>query len=341
MLDIISRIRYFIQMDKKMTVQQALELIKDDLKNVEDALQTRIDTSVPLIKEVIDYLLSGGGKRLRPAFLCLAAKMCGYTGNKTADIAAVIEFIHTATLLHDDIVDGAKFRRNKPSANVVYGNDIVVLCGDFLYSRAYTLLTEHGDKTIQRIISQAALIMSEGEVIQLLKTSDTNIDMDEYLQIIRRKTAVLFSAACVVGARLAKVNDKKVKAINDFGHNLGLAFQMTDDILDYLGNPENMGKKNGTDLLEGKLTLPVLILLSICGENEKSQIKEIFTKHQRNEQDLAIIIDLMNKYSVKKKADEIVDGYIEKSLSNLEVFGDNPYKDGLKALAIALVGRDK
>lgn len=328
-------------MDKEITVSQALELIKDDLKNVEDALKSHIDTSVPLIKEVVSYLLSGGGKRLRPAFLCLAARMCGYTGKKTAHIATVIEYIHTATLLHDDIVDGAKFRRNKPSANVVYGNDIVVLCGDFLYSRAYTLLTEHADKKIQQVISKAALIMSEGEVIQLLKTSDVNIEMDEYLQIIRRKTAVLFSAACVTGARLAKSSDKKIHAIHDFGHFLGLAFQMTDDILDYLGDPESMGKKNGTDLLEGKLTLPIIVLLNLCEEKQKIEIKEIFKKDQRDEKDLEYIIKLMAQYDIKRKSEAVVDGYIEKSLTSLEVFGDNKYKSGLKAMAMALIGRDK
>lgn len=341
MLDIIERISYFIEMDRKMTALEALDLIKDDLKNVESALIRNIDTKVPLISEVVTYILSGGGKRLRPAFLCLAAKMCGYDGEKCSDISTVIEYIHTATLLHDDIVDGAKYRRNKPSANIKYGNDIAVLCGDFLYSRAYTILTEHGDKNIQRIISQAALIMSEGEVTQLLKMSDVNTTMDEYLQIIRRKTAVLFSAACVAGARLAGMDDEKSKKIHDFGHYLGLAFQMTDDILDYTGNSANMGKNPGTDLYEGKLTLPLLILLRKCNADEKNEISHIFAKNKRDENDLANIINLLTKYDIKTHAEKVVDGYIELSLANLSNFPENKYKEGLKAIAESLIGREK
>lgn len=341
MLDIISRISYFTRMDRKMTAHEALDLIKDELKNVESALIANIDTKVSLITEVVTYILSGGGKRLRPAFLCLAAKMCGYKGDKCPDISAVIEYIHTATLLHDDIVDGAKYRRNKPSANVRYGNDIAVLCGDFLYSRAYTILTEHGDKNVQRIISQAALIMSEGEVTQLLKTSDVSITMDEYLQIIRRKTAVLFSAACVAGARLAGMSDEKSKTLHDFGHYLGLAFQMTDDILDYTGNAANMGKNPGTDLYEGKLTLPLIILLQKCNDLEKKEISNIFAKNKREENDLANILTLLAKYNIKTESEIIVDGYIELSLANLSTFPDNEYKEGLKAIAASLIGREK
>ena len=256
-------------------------------------------------------------------------------------MSAVIEYIHTATLLHDDIIDGAKYRRKRPTANSLYGNDIAVLCGDFLYSRSYITLTEYGAKDVQMILSSAALTMSEGEVIQLLKTGDINITFDDYIQIITRKTAVLFSAACEIGGRLAQVDENKIKALKDFGYYLGLGFQMTDDILDYMGDPAVTGKKNGTDLFEGKLTLPVILMLDMVSKEEKQTITDLFTKKERNEKDLEILLSMMNKYNMKEISEKKADEYINMSLNSLDVFENNQYKDALIALALAMVGRNK
>lgn len=322
-----------------MTAKEALNLVKDDIEKVEQFLKDDIKTSVPLINEVILYLLSSGGKRLRPVFLALSAKMCGYTGENIPAMSAVIEYIHTATLLHDDIIDGAKYRRKRPTANSLYGNDVAVLCGDFLYSRSYITLTEYGAKQVQMILSSAALTMSEGEVIQLLKTGDINLTFDDYIQIITRKTAVLFSAACEIGGKLAEVSEDKIKALKDFGYYLGLGFQMTDDILDYMGNPEITGKKNGTDLFEGKLTLPVIKTLEKADNNEKNIITEMFKKKERNDDDLKIIKDIMKKYDIEKISEKTADEYISKSLQSLNVFEDNDYRKALIALALAMVGR--
>lgn len=322
-----------------MTAKEALNLVKDDIEKVEQFLKDDIKTSVPLINEVILYLLSSGGKRLRPVFLALSARMCGYTGENIPAMSAVIEYIHTATLLHDDIIDGAKYRRKRPTANSLYGNDVAVLCGDFLYSRSYITLTEYGAKQVQMILSSAALTMSEGEVIQLLKTGDINLTFDDYIQIITRKTAVLFSAACEIGGRLAEVNEDKIKALKDFGYYLGLGFQMTDDILDYMGNPEITGKKNGTDLFEGKLTLPVIKTLEKADNNEKNIITEMFKKKERNDDDLKILKDIMKKYDIEKVSEKTADEYINKSLQSLNVFEDNDYRKALIALALAMVGR--
>lgn len=322
-----------------MTAKDALNLVKEDIEKVEQFLKDDIKTSVPLINEVILYLLSSGGKRLRPVFLALSAKMCGYKGENIPAMSAVIEYIHTATLLHDDIIDGAKYRRKRPTANSLYGNDIAVLCGDFLYSRSYITLTEYGAKQVQMILSSAALTMSEGEVIQLLKTGDINLTFDDYIQIITRKTAVLFSAACEIGGRLAEVSEEKIKALKDFGYYLGLGFQMTDDILDYMGNPEITGKKNGTDLFEGKLTLPVIKTLEKADENEKSIITEIFKKKERNNDDLKVLKDIMVKYDIEKISEKTADEYINKSLTSLDVFEDNNYRKALIALALTMVGR--
>ncbi len=322
-----------------MTAKDALNLVKKDIEKVEQFLKDDIKTSVPLINEVILYLLSSGGKRLRPVFLALSARMCGYKGENIPAMSAVIEYIHTATLLHDDIIDGAKYRRKRPTANSLYGNDVAVLCGDFLYSRSYITLTEYGAKQVQMILSSAALTMSEGEVIQLLKTGDINLTFDDYIQIITRKTAVLFSAACEIGGRLAEVSEDKIKALKDFGYYLGLGFQMTDDILDYMGNPEITGKKNGTDLFEGKLTLPVIKTLEKADDNEKSIITEMFKKKERNDDDLKILKDIMVKYDIEKISEKTADEYINKSLNSLNIFEDNDYRKALIALALAMVGR--
>lgn len=322
-----------------MTAKDALNLVKEDIEKVEQFLKDDIKTSVPLINEVILYLLSSGGKRLRPVFLALSARMCGYKGENIPAMSAVIEYIHTATLLHDDIIDGAKYRRKRPTANSLYGNDVAVLCGDFLYSRSYITLTEYGAKQVQMILSSAALTMSEGEVIQLLKTGDINLTFDDYIQIITRKTAVLFSAACEIGGRLAEVSEDKIKALKDFGYYLGLGFQMTDDILDYMGNPEITGKKNGTDLFEGKLTLPVIKTLEKADENEKNIITEMFKKKERNDDDLKVLKDIMVKYDIEKISEKTADEYINKSLSSLDIFEDNDYRKALIALALAMVGR--
>ena len=322
-----------------MTAKDALNLVKEDIEKVEQFLKDDIKTSVPLINEVILYLLSSGGKRLRPVFLALSARMCGYKGENIPAMSAVIEYIHSATLLHDDIIDGAKYRRKRPTANSLYGNDVAVLCGDFLYSRSYITLTEYGAKQVQMILSSAALTMSEGEVIQLLKTGDINLTFDDYIQIITRKTAVLFSAACEIGGRLAEVSEEKIKALKDFGYYLGLSFQMTDDILDYMGNPEITGKKNGTDLFEGKLTLPVIKTLEKADENEKNIITEMFKKKERNDDDLKVLKDIMVKYDIEKISEKTADEYINKSLSSLDIFEDNDYRKALIALALAMVGR--
>ena len=324
-----------------MTAKDALNLVKEDVEKVEQFLKDDIKTSVPLINEVILYLLSSGGKRLRPVFLALSARMCGYKGENIPAMSAVIEYIHTATLLHDDIIDGAKYRRKRPTANSLYGNDVAVLCGDFLYSRSYITLTEYGAKQLQMILSSAALTMSEGEVIQLLKTGDINLTFDDYIQIITRKTAVLFSAACEIGGRLAEVSEDKIKALKNFGYYLGLGFQMTDDILDYMGNPEITGKKNGTDLFEGKLTLPVIKTLEKTNDSEKNIIAEIFKKKERNYDDLKVLKDIMIKYDIEKISEKTADEYINKSLNSLNVFEDNDYRKALIALALAILGSVK
>ncbi len=324
-----------------MNVNKAFELIKNDMNNVEKSLVATLATDVPLINEVLKYILDSGGKRLRPAFLTLSSKLCGYSGDNHILLSCIIEYLHTATLLHDDVIDGAKYRRNKPSANKEYGNDIAILCGDYLYSRSYILLAEYAVKEAQIVLAGAAQTMSEGEVIQLLHIGKADITMDDYLKIVKSKTAVLFSAACKIGGIIAGADREKCEALANFGEYLGIAFQMADDILDYLGDPEVTGKNNGTDLYEGKITLPIILLLQQCSSEEINTVSEIFINETKSDYDLNYITKLLHTNEIATKAEQIVNEYTEKSLACLNMFDDSEYKQAMVAIANALMKRDK
>lgn len=324
-----------------MNINDVLALVDKERDAVEKELLANLDSDVKMVNEVASYVFESGGKRLRPVFLILSAMMSGYKGERTATLSGVVEYIHTATLLHDDVIDGAKFRRGKESANRVFGNDIAVLCGDFLYSRAFMNLVKDGDSRIQMLLAVAARTMSEGEVFQLVKTADVKIKFEDYLKIINSKTAVLFSACCETGAILGGVSDEKQAAMRDYGTKLGIAFQMADDILDYLGDPEKTGKKPGTDLNEGKITLPVLKLLEASTEAEQKRIREIIVDEKATDENLEYILGLMKKYDVKKRSEAVVDEYISAAKANLKLFPESPYRDALDFLADYMVAREK
>lgn len=329
-----------------MKLEEALKLVESDIFAVENFFKEDINTPVKLINDTILHILSSGGKRLRPVFLALSARLCGYDPdyddeNLLPIISGIIEYIHTATLLHDDVIDGSLYRRGRKTANNVYGNDIAILCGDFLYSKSYITLTKYGKSKIQTIIATAALTMSQGEVVQIIKTGNINLKLDEYIEIITSKTAILFMAACEIGAELAEAPENYTNALKNFGYNLGLAFQMVDDILDYVGNPEKMGKANGTDLLERKVTLPMIKLLEYASLDDRRKVEAIFSRPENHENDLAIIRSLFEKYHVIDKSVKTADIYIERCLSALDIFEDSIYKDALKTIALTMVSREK
>lgn len=324
-----------------MNISDVLKLVEKQRESVEQNLLDNLDSDVEMVNKVASYVFESGGKRLRPVFLILSALMCGYDGKRSVDISGVVEYIHTATLLHDDVIDGAKYRRGKESANNVFGNDITVLCGDFLYSRAFMNLVKDGDSKIQMILAVAARTMSEGEVFQLIKTADVKITMDDYLKIIVSKTAVLFSSCCEIGAILGDMPEDKQIALREFGKTLGIAFQMADDILDYLGDPEKTGKKPGTDLNEGKITLPIITLLENATEEEQKRVRTIIVDERASEENLNYILDLMHRYDVKAKSELVVDEYIQKAKENLNQFEDNEYRAALDFLADYMVAREK
>ncbi len=254
-------------MDYK-TIQNLVEL---DMKAVDALIQQRLESDVVLVNQLSHYIINSGGKRLRPMLALLMARACGYKGNKHVDIAAIIEFIHTATLLHDDVVDESEMRRGKDTANNVWGNQAAVLVGDFLYSRAFEMMVDVDEMHIMNIMASTTNIIAEGEVLQLLNINDSNTSEERYLEVIYSKTAKLFEAACQLGAVLSGLSREDELVVAKFGTHLGTAFQLIDDILDYSADRDEMGKNVGDDLAEGKPTLPLIYALSKSEKNGETE----------------------------------------------------------------------
>ena len=254
-------------------IAELLSPIADDMAAVNAVIRARLNSEVVLIRTIGDYIIGAGGKRLRPALVLLMAKNLGYQGDKQAVMAAVVEFIHTATLLHDDVVDDSDMRRGKSTANAVFGNPASVLVGDYLYSRAFEMMVEVNSMDIMRVMAEATTVISEGEVLQLLNVNDPDVTEERYLQVVRYKTAKLFEAAAVAGAMLAKATDRQLQAAGTYGRHLGTAFQLIDDLLDYSGNAQTLGKTVGDDLREGKPTLPLLRVLDVGTDAQKQLIR--------------------------------------------------------------------
>ncbi len=324
-----------------MNINDVLELVKEDIEAVEKNLIENLDSEVQMVNEVASYVFESGGKRMRPVFLNLSSRLFGYSGERAIILSGVVEYIHTATLLHDDVIDGAKYRRGRKSANNVFGNDITVLCGDFLYSRAFVNLVKDGDSEIQMILANAAKTMSEGEVFQLVKTAQFNLDIEDYIKIINSKTAVLFSSCCEIGAILGNASAKQQQAIKEFGTITGQAFQISDDILDYMGNPAVTGKKPGTDLNEGKMTLPVILLRDLATETEKKELHNIIVEEEFSEENLYRILELMEKYEIRKHSEEYVDKLLNKTKDLLNMLPDNEYGKALSFLSEYMIKREK
>ena len=269
--------------------EQIQDLMKADMKKVDDILINRLDTEVDLINQMSRYIITSGGKRLRPLLLLICAKATGYEGKHHYPLAVVIELIHTATLLHDDVVDDSNTRRGGNSANEIWGNAASVLVGDFLYSRAFEIMVEPDSMKIMRILSKATNKIAEGEVMQLLNIRNTNISQSEYYRVIERKAACLFEAACQIGAILSNAPKMTVKALSDYGLHLGNAFQVIDDVLDYESSAEIMGKEVGDDLAEGKITLPMIYALE-----KTSGVKNKFLKTAIKNPETANINDIVS-----------------------------------------------
>lgn len=322
-------------------MQAALDIIGEDLKLVELQFRKDLQSDVPLIRKVGEYVLSSGGKRIRPALLLLAARLCGYDADKAVPLASVVEFIHTATLLHDDVVDSATLRRGIASANTLWGNEASVLVGDFLFSKSFSLMVGVGSMDILRVLSDATTVIAEGEVMQLLCTGEIDLTEEQYIDVVRSKTAILMSAACEAGALLGVAPQNQQQALADYGMDLGIAFQLMDDILDYVATEEEFGKSIGHDLEEGKITMPLIRTLSKCSDSERAIIASVVEKDEMSLDDFRAVSGLVKQYGGIEYTVEHARSYINRCKSHLEMFQASPVHDALISLSDYVVTRSK
>jgi octaprenyl-diphosphate synthase len=308
-----------------------LECIGNDLKKVDREFRNYLRSDVSIISTIGEYLLLSGGKRFRAQLLLLSAKLCGYSGEDHISMGSLIEFIHTATLLHDDVVDKAKLRRGMKSANSEWGDEVCVLVGDFLFTKCFTRMVESGNWKIIHTISRATTIMAEGEVEEWAKTKDLVLTEEGYLSIITRKTAYLISAATRVGAILGNSSEEKEEALAKFGMDVGIAFQLVDDNFDYISTKS--GKEIGIDLQDGKITLPLIFTIRNCHEDEKRYIQETVNAHTITKEAFFRVVEIIERYHGTQYTLEKAREYIQRAKNYLHLFPDSKEKEALSALA--------
>lgn len=322
-------------------MENVIALIKDDLVRVESQFKEDLASDVVLIRKVGEYVLGSGGKRMRPMLLLLCARLAGYKGDQHVGLASVVEFIHTATLLHDDVVDSAVLRRGQESANTVWGNEASVLVGDFLFAKSFSIMVRQGNLEILKTLSDATTSMAEGEVMQLVNTCDLDMDEERYLDVVRNKTAILIAAACRVGAILGDSNVEKQESLAEFGMEVGIAFQLMDDALDYVADEAEFGKAQGHDLEEGKMTLPLIYALKQCREDERSQVAAIIEEEQLQDESLTTVLDLIKKYEGIEYTRQRAEEMIASAKKKLQIFLPSPERDALETVADYVVSRNK
>lgn len=310
-----------------------------DLAEVNTLIRARMASEhAPRIPEVTAHLVEAGGKRLRPMLTLAAARMCGYAGENHLKLAATVEFIHTATLLHDDVVDESAKRRGRPTANLLWDNKSSVLVGDYLFARSFQLMVETGNLRVLDILSNAAATIAEGEVLQLSAAQDLRTTEDIYLQVVRGKTAALFSAATEVGGVIASMDEPRVQALFDYGDALGIAFQIVDDLLDYWGS-DATGKNVGDDFRERKLTLPVIKAVALADETERAFWQRTIAKGKQEDGDLDHAIALLNKHGTLEATRAEANAWIAKARQSLAMLPAHPIRDMLDDLANYVVAR--
>lgn len=323
----------FLSGQRPSSFEEALELIHGDLEKVDQEFRKNLRSSVPIISAVGEHLLLSGGKRFRPILLLLSSKLCGYEGDQHITMASLVEFIHTATLLHDDVIDKADLRRGSASANSIWGNEASVLVGDFLFTKSFYIAVENGNWEVFRSLSKATTLMAEGELEELIKTSDLSLTEEGYLSIITRKTASLISATAQIGAILGNASKEREKALSDFGMDLGMAFQLTDDCLDYTSRREEFGKKIGIDLQDGKITLPLIIALNQCSEEERTFIRALTDSQPLTEETFFQVVKIIERHHGIRYAWEKARAYVERAKGRLLPFPGSKEKEALCALA--------
>jgi octaprenyl-diphosphate synthase len=317
------------QAKSQASLETLTGLLKGDLARVNRLIVERMHSPVALIPQLAGHIVAAGGKRLRPMLTLATSRLCGYAGDRHVVLAAAVEFIHTATLLHDDVVDSSDLRRGLATANAVWGNKPSVLVGDFLFSRAFELMVEDGSLRVLKILSRASAVIAEGEVLQLMTSNDTATDEDAYLRVISDKTAELFAAACRIGAVLGDRSDEEEAALDMFGRNLGVAFQLIDDMLDYSARETELGKSIGDDFRDGKITLPVILAVRAGNESERAFWRRTLEDQDQRDGDLARAIELMNRHDCLYATWERANHYGELARRTLTLFRDCPEKRAL------------
>lgn len=335
-----------------MTAPEIFARHADELKVVEQNLLEIFSSNVALIPLIGRHILGGGGKRMRPLFLLLSADLCAYHEPRRAHLGAIIEAIHTASLLHDDVIDGADSRRGRQAAHALWGNPVVILVGDYLYSNALKLAVAQKSQKIMETLSEATTRMTEGEILQLHKIGDPDISTEDYFAIISAKTGVLISAACRIGAILSGQNAEREEALAHFGLRTGIAFQLADDILDYVAREKDLGKHLGKDLGEGKITMPLIHLLKAASSSERQELAGIIREMADNQgydapssagpaASLARIMNLFDKYRSIEKSLATARSFIDDAKKELRVFPDSPEKEALITMAEYAMRREK
>ncbi len=306
-------------------------LVRADMAAVDRVITERLASEVVLVNQVAQYIVHSGGKRLRPLLVLLGARAFGYEGERHVEMAAIVEFIHTATLLHDDVVDDSSLRRGRATANAVFGNEASVLVGDFLYSRAFQMMVDVGSMAVMQLMADTTNVIAEGEVLQLLNCSDPDTSEEEYLRVIRSKTAKLFEAAAAVGPLLVEAGPEQVSAMGRYGMHVGTAFQLIDDVLDYRGAPAEIGKNIGDDLAEGKPTLPLIHAMRAGSDAAAAVVRQAVEHGGRD--DIEAVMDAVESSGAIAYTSTAAALEAEKALDALAAVERSPYREALEVLA--------
>jgi octaprenyl-diphosphate synthase len=313
--------------------QKILARVKSDLEEIEVALEQNLNPYFDLVSQIAGHILFSGGKRLRPLLMVLSARISGYDGSYDWVFSTIFEYLHAATLLHDDLVDEATLRRGKPVANSIWGNPAAVLVGDFLLARSLAIAAETKLPEVIKVVSNITENMSQGEIHQLMRKGHLDLTEAEYMEIIEHKTAVLFQGTCCSGALIAGVSPEKTKALSDYGYNLGIAFQMVDDLLDYSSDTTVLGKEVGADLKEGKLTLPVIYSLESAAPKDRTLMENIIKNRDFSVNDFEALIKMIDKYGGRTYTQSLATQYVRRAKETLSVFNNSETKETLLMIA--------
>ena len=321
-------------------LKEIVALVEDDLARVEELFEEQVRSDVGLLAEMGRYIQKGGGKRIRPALLLLGSRLCGYRGERAILLASVVEFIHTATLLHDDIIDEATVRRGRRSVNSRWGNDITVLLGDFLYTKSMAMALSQDNLPILRLLSDVTLRMIEGEILEIERNGNLDATEADHLDIIRRKTADLFAACLRIGAILGAVGEERERAAASYGSNLGVCFQMVDDLLDFTAEEKTLGKPVANDLREGKVTLPMIFLLRKAGRPGIEKVGTVLADRGFGRVSREEIVRLAREHGALDEARALAETYAEAARRDLSPFERSPYREALEVLPDFILARD-